>query len=320
MSNQYPVLIPELQVSFSNRLKTIRELYLSHSLINTIKELNIKDLDNELAQFVSEVSLKKVALFSLRGENIFPVPSLLKRNPFLVGYYRLLLGFSQKEFYTKGPFGIFKTMEEKGICSIRNESELPEFCRSLISSLEYLVNELNDLTPKLITELQLLTIGPQLRGGMNNVYGQMATEKTFVLIKEIVKAYVVSSTPTSIEIVNDTGRKVNISFSSDPDIEISEVLASHQRGLVSIEIKGGKDFSNVHNRIGEAEKSHQKAKQRGYFEFITILNVDVDYTFLKQESPTTSHFFNLGRLLNPGSTEYIEFYNILLSILSIHGD
>jgi hypothetical protein len=32
---------------------------------------------------------------------------------------------------------------------------------------------------------------------------------------------------------------------------------------VAVEIKGGKDYSNIHNRIGEAEKSHQKAKKEG---------------------------------------------------------
>jgi hypothetical protein len=29
------------------------------------------------------------------------------------------------------------------------------------------------------------------------------------------------------------------------------------------------DFSNIHNRIGEAEKSHQKARQTGYTEVAT---------------------------------------------------
>ncbi len=81
---------------------------------------------------------------------------------------------------------------------------------------------------------------------------------------------------------------VKIAVASDPDIEIMEVLNSGTRGLVSLEIKGGQDISNIHNRIGEAEKSHQKAKQRGYFEFITLINVDIDYDILRAESPTTS--------------------------------
>jgi hypothetical protein len=38
------------------------------------------------------------------------------------------------------------------------------------------------------------------------------------------------------------------------------------RSLAAIEIKGGRDYSNIHNRIGEAEKSHQKAEKQGYVE------------------------------------------------------
>lgn len=118
-------------------------------------------------------------------------------------------------------------------------------------------------------------------------------------------------------IKNDSGRIVTIAFSSDPDIEITEKLVNRNRGLISIEIKGGRDYSNIHNRIGEAEKSHQKAKKRGYYEFMTILSVDVDYEILKDESPTTSHFFNIDHLIDKGSNEFMDFRDTLTSIISI---
>lgn len=153
---------------------------------------------------------------------------------------------------------------------------------------------------------------------MNNQYGLIATQKTFGLIKELVKDYIVSSSLTSIQIKNDSGRLVKISFASDPDIEIVEELSSRSRGLISIEIKGGRDFSNIHNRIGEAEKSHQKAKARGYFEFMTIISVDIDYSTLKSESPTTSHFFHLDRISDKQEAEYLKFKDILASVLSVN--
>lgn len=55
-----------------------------------------------------------IASFGLRGEVFIPVPCVLRANPYLLGYYRLLLGLSQKETYNKGPFGRFKAMEERG--------------------------------------------------------------------------------------------------------------------------------------------------------------------------------------------------------------
>lgn len=128
----------------------------------------------------------------------------------------------------------------------------------------------------------------------------------------------IDSLPNLIRIRNTSGRMVAIRFASDPDIEIVEQMRrGTSRGLVSIEIKGGEDASNIHNRIGEAEKSHQKAKQRGYFEFMTILNVEVDHVKLKQESPTTSHFFNLAKLSNPLTEEYQQFVELVASIISI---
>jgi thiamine biosynthesis protein ThiC len=58
---------------------------------------------------------------------------------------------------------------------------------------------------------------------------------------------------------------VLITFASDPDIIIREEMRADQfRHLVAIEVKAGSDFSTIHNRIGEAEKSHRKAKISGH--------------------------------------------------------
>ena len=60
-------------------------------------------------------------------------------------------------------------------------------------------------------------------------------------------------------------RTVTIEIASDPDIIIrEEIRPETYRNIIAIEVKGGRDFSNIHNRIGEAEKSHQKAKGKGY--------------------------------------------------------
>lgn len=36
------------------------------------------------------------------------------------------------------------------------------------------------------------------------------------------------------------------------------------RNIIAVEVKGGTDFSNIHNRIGEAEKSHQTPVLSGF--------------------------------------------------------
>jgi hypothetical protein len=89
------------------------------------------------------------------------------------------------------------------------------------------------------------------------------------------------------------------------------------RPLVSIEIKGGRDVSNIHNRVGEAEKSHRKAKNLGFLEFWTIIRVAVDPAVIQRESPTTSHFFHLDRIKDPATQEYKEFRDRIGSLMGI---
>jgi XcyI restriction endonuclease len=89
-----------------------------------------------------------------------------------------------------------------------------------------------------------------------------------------VKTATVSFNESQITVKNAAGRTVYVEFAPDPDIVIREEIAPASFAeKIAIEVKAGKDFSNVHNRIGEAEKSHQKARSRGFVECWTVLNV-----------------------------------------------
>ena len=107
---------PELQINFALNLAEIRQLYLQTALAQTIRGLKIPDLDHQLAKLVPPSSLAMLASYGLRGETMFPIPVVLEANARLLGYYRLLYGYSQKEFYTSATgAGQFKHMEERGI-------------------------------------------------------------------------------------------------------------------------------------------------------------------------------------------------------------
>jgi hypothetical protein len=312
-----PVLKPDLQIAFYHKLKSINDQYLYQALSDTVKHLSIPNIDKQLADYVDHESIKKVASYGLRGELFFPVPCIMESNPKLLGYYRLLLGISQKEFYNKGPFGAFKRLEEQGIISEKIRPQIEPLCISLIGTAEIMIGEIDDLSLTTIRDLQILTLGPQLRGGLNTEFGKNATDKIFKLLKSLVSPYLKSETVRALIIENDSNRIVTIEFSSDPDISIIEKIGSTNRPLVSIEIKGGKDKSNIHNRIGEAEKSHQKAKGKNFFEFWTMLRVDLDYAHAKRESPTTTRFFNIDHIQDPNNEEYQLFRDLLSSLLSI---
>jgi hypothetical protein len=91
---------------------------------------------------------------------------------------------------------------------------------------------------------------------------------------------------------------VIIALASDPDIRIQEEFGEVLRKKVAIEIKGGTDASNAHNRAGEAEKSHQKAKKDGFRDYWTIISkAGVQIEKLTAESPTTNDWFDVGQVL-----------------------
>jgi hypothetical protein len=314
--------IPELQISFAKILQKIRETYLQEALSKTIDAINLSKLDRELSEFVPERYLKLLARHGLRGELIYPVPYLLETNPFLLGYYRLLLGFSQKEFYNS-VFGvsIFKNMEMKGILIERHKGKLVDLCKALIKSSVALVDGIgiNNLSSNTLDDLTLLTIGPQLRGGANVEKGTAGIYDVFNIIHSIVKNSIDVSQHNKIELTNAAGRKVLIEFASDPDIVIREEIGENRyRNIVAIEVKGGKDFSNIHNRVGESEKSHQKARQSGYVECWTVVNVDrIDIEMAKRESPSTNNFYIISQLISAKGNEYQNFKERIISLTGI---
>lgn len=315
---------PELQVSFAVSLKQFRATYLQNALLETVSKLQITQIDRELAELVSPSDLSTLAQYGLRGELLFAVPSVLRANPFLLGYYRLLMGYSQKEFYgsDKGfNAGYFKNMEQKGVISKLAEPDITALCKAFCNSASFLLAGVGPLkvSRDLLDDLALLTVGPQLRGGANNQRGIAGIILVFEVIREIVSHAAVEVSDTAIKISNATGRPCLIEFAADPDIIIrEEMTAEHDRNIVAIEVKSGTDISNIHNRIGEAEKSHQKAKRRGFNECWTVLNVSkFDLKKAKYESPTTNIFYSLHELVLRQGDEYEDFKRRIISLTSI---
>jgi len=313
---------PELQIDFSFVLAQIRALYLQDALSQTVRFLDIANIDSQLTQMVPRESLAGLASHGLRGELVFPVPVLLAANPRLLGYYRLLYGFSQKEFYTaETGVSAFQSMEKKGVLSKANERRLKDLCAGLIVAGSVLLDGIGPerVSSGLLDDLALLTLGPQLRGGRNVKKGVMGIVKVFEAIHAIVGNAAKSAEPNRIELTNAAGRTVFIEFAPDPDIIIREEMAPERyRELIAIEVKGGSDFSNIHNRIGEAEKSHQKARSLGYNECWTVVNVDrIDIAMAARESPTTNRFYRLSTIVKGEGPDYEDFRDRIISLTGI---
>ncbi len=313
---------PELQIDFATALAEIRNQLLQDALREAVRRLSVPEIDRQLAEHVPAHSLTALASHGLRGEMMFPVPIIFSENPRLLGYYRLLYGYSQKEFYTSATgLGRFKGMEERGVIRNTLAADLPSLCNALCRAGALLLAGIGTakISAALLDDLTLLTLGPQLRGGANVRKGTAGIKTVFNAIEEIVRASAVKVETSRMEIKNAAGRTVLIEFAPDPDIIIREEMRSgHFRQLIAIEVKAGSDFSNIHNRIGEAEKSHQKAKSSGYVECWTVVNVDnIDVAMARRESPSTNRFYRISDLVAANGDAYQDFKDRVTSLTGI---
>jgi hypothetical protein len=253
---------------------------------------------------------------------MFATPLVLGACPTLLTYYRTLLGYSQKEFYKTGSgLAVFKRAEEGTDLSAAASNLIPSLCKCLNVQSWQLLQGLEPLplTQNLLNELSLLSVGPQFRGGNNNTRGETGIDLVFKIIYSAVAHAKPNVVDKKISLVNASKRQILIEVAADPDVVIGEMMTDNTyRPLVAIEVKAGTDASNIHNRIGEAEKSHLKAKARKFTEFWTIVNVStLDIGFAHSQSPTTNRFFKLSELSIPGSQSRQQFVDAIVSLVGI---
>jgi hypothetical protein len=306
---------PSRQLAFHQLLVAARKTWLRDALAATLTKLDQPMLKSELASAVPADVQQLLAAAGIRDELVMPTVAVLRADPRLLGYYRLLLGVSQKSFYSSDTgFGPFKVMEVRGTLTPANDLRLTELVSSLIESLSELVTQLSPgITMRDIEELPLLTLGSQFQGANNNSIGKQATLDVFLAIRDIVSASLISETSNVLELTNAAGRNVRISLAADPDVRVEEAFGEGDlRRHLAIEIKGGTDRSNAHNRAGEAEKSHQKARADGFRDCWTIIALKgLDADVLKSESPSTNRWFDATQILGRLGSDWQSFVSQL---------
>jgi hypothetical protein len=304
-----PPNVVDRQVGFHQLLMAARKKHFIDGLSIALGEIDPNLVKEQLSKLVPIDVQRILAKAGLRDEHVFPIPAVLEAKPSLTGYYRLLLGASQKAFYrSETGMGIFKSMEELGTFNSKQKDRLQDFCEVMVASLADLIRRIPEMTDRDLRELPLLTFGSQLQGSHNTRIGEAAMKDVFLAIADIVDKYIIERGAKKLVVKNSTGRLVTITRSSDPDVSITESIGPQVHNKVAIEVKGGLDFSNVHNRAGEAEKSHSKAKAKQFRDFWTIISKKrIPMKKLHAESQTTTEWYDLGELLARKGTDWEDF-------------
>ena len=306
---------------FHEQLVLARKTWLVDALSDALRRVDPNALKVELTTYVPADVQRILAVSGIRDEHIFPTPLILEAQPTLVGYYRLLLGTPQKTFYGRGTgMGRFRRMEEGGTISSATRLMIPDFCTAMSVALAELVRRISPaITPRDVAELPLLTLGQLFQGGNNNAIGQAAIKAVFLAIADIVDGLITIRTDTRLEVKTPQGRRFVIALAGDPDVRVQEIDADESLdNLLSVEIKGGADKSNVYNRGGEAEKSHQSARRAGYQESWTVISMaDIDVDKLKGGSPTTNAWFDTAQVVAKSGEDWLDFQGRIQQILGI---
>lgn len=290
---------PDRQVYVHAYLDTARSTVLHGAVKGAAIQVSPATLSAELLQYVPSAGLQALQGTNVRSELVFATPCILRAQPYALGYYRLLLGISQKAMYDTPATGLrqFKTMEERGVIQKKADSDIPALCSALNEAMNLLIQAIPPGSLQAdIDQLPLMMLGAQADGSWRNRIGEKATLEVYEALKSVIisTGHKYTDAGSSLTVVNSSGREVTIALAPDPDVEIRERLGAVDHLRAAIEIKGGMDYANVHNRAGEAEKSHQKAKGRGAGAFWTIISLDrADMKMLKAESPTTQHWFDV---------------------------
>lgn len=313
---------PGRQVYVQAFLNNVRQTSLHEALSRAVANIDAQVLRAELTQYAPAAGLQALQGTGLRDEDVFATPTLLRHAPGLLGYYRLLLGASQKDFYkTARGLNIFKSMEERQIIRDAADPQIEQLCTELNEAMGVLIVQLPQGTlHDDVRQLPLLTLGAQVDGSWRGQIGAKATTGVFEALKAVVKnqGKTYTETDVSITVTNSAGRDVTLALAPDPDVVIREQVNNTDVYKAAIEIKGGTDYANLHNRVGEAEKSHQKARAAGAQDCWTVITLtNADMTRLRQESPTTREWLDATDVLAQTGPSWDRLVTLTISAMGI---
>lgn len=259
---------PARQIAFHQLLVAARKTWLSDALSTALEHVDPDLLRRQLGELIPADVQRLLSASGIRDEYVFPTPALLEEAPTLLGYYRLLLGSSQKSFYSSDSgLGRFKKLETHGSLPASLRADIPALCADLAEALSDLMRQISPaVSQRDISELPLLTLGSQFQGANNNSIGRQATLEVFLAVAEIVESSIIERSDTRLTIKNASGRIVLITLAADPDLRIEEHFGDELRRKVAIEIRAAQTGATL---TTAPARPRSRTRRRGARAFAT---------------------------------------------------
>ncbi len=112
------------------------------------------------------------------------------------------------------------------------------------------------------------------------------------------------------------GRRFALIEGSDPDVRMGLTTPEGKEApIIAIEIKGGEDARNAHNRAGEAEKSHIKARSVGYpHRWTVIVMKGLDRERLREETPSSTELFEATEIIDRRGADWESLQRLFTEV------
>lgn len=251
---------------------------------------------------ISPTAWKRVIHRGIRPVVVFAHPRVLQDVVGAVAYYRMLAMVSQKSMKNLG-LNIDAYERDKPLTDGTLVYRLAVHLNGLISRL---IEADSDLNPREFDLWRGMAAGTQAQGAWQNQKGHAAEQTVLELIYQHLRDQGLDAGTMPLALPDER----RLVVASDPDLAIwyGETLQ------IAIEVKGGIDAAGALERLGAAIKSLTHLRSQ-YPAVVTVLIMHGG-TFTERAiadsgiNPMIDHLFNLGHLLEDGTTQR-TFFNIL---------
>lgn len=247
---------------------------------------------------------------------IFLHPTVIKRHPKIVKYYRHIAKLSRKPL-SRIIGSWWQKSEENNIPLTQTQAE--EFVKNVNVFISRQIQVFSSISD--VEATFLVSAGSQIEGQWKNAIGIGAEHSTAVMIVKHLqeKGYILES--QDVENLAKKGSKiainnVTIEFGDDPDIHIYKSTSAGDilESLCAIEVKGGTDPAGALERYGASLKSHRSIKAKWKDTTTVLLAACITATVERRQErdQIVDELFDLSLVLIPGNEErknFLDFIN-----------